>query len=293
MASGGISGDSGSQPGLSAATEIGRWTTKLRSALVSKATVVTVAHQFHAVVLAAGASTRFGGGTHKALAPLVGSAGTLDLLLARLDQDARCTGVTVVTGAFAGEVEAACEAAHVAIPLRTVHNPEFSDSGLLHSLVLAVEELEPQNLWVFLADTYYRESFMERLWRPATAAAVVCVFRPDRPAGAPSTSADVPVAVSNGAKVEGIGPGYPREFEMAPAVGWSARSWTQIIAADAAGLRMQWQAIARLIDAEPDGVAALQVPAGSFFDVDTPEELARGRQQLACRGIGYGGVRVP
>lgn len=73
---------------------------------------------------------------------------------------------------------------------------------------------------------------------------------------------------------------------MAPAVGWSARSWPQITSADAAGLSMQWEAIARLIETEPNAVAALEVPAGSFFDVDTPEELARGRGELGCRGVG-------
>lgn len=87
------------------------------------------------VILAAGASTRFGG-RPKALLPVGAEAAVVRL--ARLAEEAGCRPVVVVTGAHDREIRAALEES----PARAVTNPRWSE-GRTGSVAAGLQALPP------------------------------------------------------------------------------------------------------------------------------------------------------
>ena len=235
------------------------------------------AASFHAIVLAAGASRRFGDG-HKALAGVDGDRGTLLLALETLSARADCSGTTVVTGAFADAVEAQVRGRSDGT--RLVHNFEADVRGPLHSLVVGLAGLESEPVWVFHADTYYAADFLACLTADGPPVPCVAAFRPDLRDATLPAAAEVPLA-TDGTRVVAIGPGTRGPFAMAPAVRWPPHVWPVLVEADAQGLDYQWQVLATLVAGDGGGVAAQTVPADSFFDVDTPGDLRDARRRLA------------
>lgn len=249
------------------------------------------------VILAAGMGRRFAGPGHKALAPVLGDRGTLELLLEQVRTLDDMSGVTVVSGRHREAVEGAVRQA---LPTaRTVHNPAYDTTGPLQSLACAIDEDSAEDILVLLADTVYDSDFLLALAglmpqgsdappvaqgrARADASALGCAVFVQRSAATDAIDESrVPVAVEDGIVV-GIGAG-PSQYEMAPAVLWGAESLGWLRSAAHGAARKQWHAIAGLIAlGEPlaGRLPAIEVPATSSRDVDTEADLAAVRALLA------------
>ena len=242
--------------------------------------VAVTLRRFHAVVLAAGSGSRFEGPGHKALAPIRGDAGTLSLLLDQLAANEGCSGTTVVTGGQAAAVTEFAQRWHPTVLF--AHNEDFAAGGPLLSLRAGVAGLPPQDVWVFHADTVYAPEFLAVLTEapldPQDHAAI-CVAPVTPPGEAPASHSHVPVGIEQG-RVAGIGPASCTEYEMAPAVWWSRRTWPRLLTSEFQDAHYQRDALAQLVAENPGCVAAREVPRGSFFDVDTHVDWVRARLLL-------------
>ena len=237
--------------------------------------------QFHAVVLAAGSGSRFAGPGHKALVPVRGEAGTLALLLDQLGSIEACSGITVVTGGQSAAVEEFVQRRHPTV--RLAYNEDFAAGGPLLSLRAALAGLPPQDLWVLHADTVYEPAFLAVLASVPLGpeyCAAICVAPVTPHWEAPASHSQVLVGVENG-RVTGFGAASGNEFEMAPAVWWSRRTWPRLLSPEFRDAQYQRDALAWLVAEKPGCVAAREVPPGSFFDVDTHADWVRAKQLLA------------
>ncbi len=235
--------------------------------------------QVQVVILAAGRGSRMGGSLHKTLVPISGDRGTLDLLCDAVIAEPAVVGVTVVAGYQYDAVRRHVLARHPDARIR--RNVEFATTGMLRSLCVGTADLAPANLVVLLGDSFYSPEYLSALFDWDASCSGVAVHRPDRPAGAAVTTAEVPVAVRDG-WVTGIGPAFPRDVELASAVFWIPDDWQVFRRADEAGVDSQWRALSGGVS--PGGVLhrrlrAWEVPPGSFFDIDddADAEIARGR----------------
>lgn len=229
------------------------------------------------VILAAGRGSRFGPDQHKSLAPVDNQGGTLARLLRQLAADPHAGDVTVVVGAHAERV--ARTARNIVADVHLVANDRFAESGPAGSLAAAMRDLRPGPLWTLLADTVYREDFLDAMWSAPVDGAAVAVMRPRQPREFPVTDSDVPVVVRQG-HVMALGPDHPRDFEMAPAVRWPAEHWPLVLAG--AHHPTQWRIIDQaLTKGTIDAPHAVEVPADSYFDVDTHADLRDARRRLS------------
>lgn len=217
----------------------------------------------HTVILAAGHGSRMRSRVPKCLLPVDGQAGTLDLILRWCAPDA-----TVVFGApgIAEHVRRAWPG----VRLRHSRNP---GSGMLGSLVVGTSGMAPRPLMVLLGDTVYLPALRERVHTWAGRRTAVAV-QPGL--GVPGR--EIPVEVANG-RVSGLGDHCHPNFEMASAVLWAAQDWEVFRAGAVAGLTRQTEALNAAIR-RGLRVDALEVPNGSAFDVDTPDDLERARRRL-------------
>lgn len=225
------------------------------------------------VILAAGRGRRMGLAAHKALAPVRGGKGTLELLLTQLA--ALPSGaVTVVTGYRPDEVAARVRAC---LPrARCVHNPDYETTEMLQSLACAFIQAPPQrDCWVLLADTLYSDAALAALFAAPPGGVALAVT-----ARTPGDAADIAVAIRDGAVVALAAAAEPTAWCMAHAVRWPAALQVGVCAAAAEGVRFQWQAIAALRLASPAAAFTLRtimLPVGSARDLDTQADLEQVR----------------
>ncbi|MFG1297597.1 NTP transferase domain-containing protein [Xanthobacter variabilis] len=190
---------------------------------------------FAAVVLAAGRSSRMGGGVNKLLAPVGGVPVIRRVVEAALSSRAR--PVLVVTGHEHERVEAAL----AGLPVHLVHNADYA-TGMASSLKAGIAAV-PQGVagaLVVLGDMpLLKGSLLDRLMD----------------AYAPDEGRLVVVPISGAAR------GHP--------VLWSRRYFAELAALEGdVGAR-------HLLVEHQDAVAHIEAgDAGAFLDVDTPEALA-------------------
>lgn len=210
-----------------------------------------------------------GAATHKSLIGVHGNHGTLHLLLGTL-AESQISSVTVVTGAHDEDV---AKAAKALVPeARVAHNPHFA-GGPMTSLRAALPDLPDGDICTFNADTVLLPDFLEALWAAPPGLTAVTIHRGNDDGSAH----DVGVLEASG-RILDIGPGLRTGAWMGPCVLWADADRGLLEAAT--GTEKQWQVLSELIR-RGIPVTAVEVPADSFFDIDTEADLRRVRVRVA------------
>ncbi len=232
------------------------------------------------IILAAGLGSRFGGGPHKGLFPLLGGEGTLCRLLHKLGQIDPDVPIVLVTGHDAEAVASAARGIRAGIAC--VPNPAYANGSALTSLCAGLRVLdgraECSAATVLFADTDYSAALLsDMLAGGAEEVAVACQPRAEAEADAiglgfdPTTRALLDIG-PDVAMAQGV---------MAPAVTWPRSCWPRVIAAEQRGARSQWQV---LRDGVPAPVRVLAWADRQARDIDTPADAETLRAVLIGEG---------